>query len=86
MVRVERLGVRSERAVTARRMVCSVSRTGWGGRQETPRQQRPFARALWMKCVMTITTTRFPNYLAFGRQSFFNVPALLRIEDATHFA
>ena len=40
VVRVERLGVRSKRAATARRMVCSVFKTVPGGRQETPRQQR----------------------------------------------
>ena len=32
--------MRSKRAATARRMVCSVFKTVSGGRQETPRQQR----------------------------------------------
>ena len=40
VVRVERLRVRSKRAATARRMVCSVCKTVSGGRQETPREQR----------------------------------------------
>ena len=36
MVRVERLGVRSKRAATARRMVCSVFKTVPGGAAGNP--------------------------------------------------
>ena len=46
MVRVERLGVRSKRAVTARRMVCSVCKTVSGGRQETRGSNVSFTRCL----------------------------------------